>query len=121
MQKKILIVEDDRELNRLYYTILKDAGFVVESIAKGDDALMVIKRFRPDLILLDIFLPRISGFEIVDQLRQNVDLAKIPVIVLTNVYIDRQNLLKRGIMHCLIKAEVTPDQVIAKIQEVLKK
>lgn len=117
--KIILLVEDDLELNKLYQAILRDAGFLVQSITNGADALRTIKQGIPDLIILDVFLPKVSGFDILTELKKDPLLQKIPVIVLTNVYIDRQELLKHGIEHCLIKSEVTPDQVIEKIQQLL--
>ena len=74
--KIILLVEDDLELNKLYQAILRDAGFLVQSITNGADALRTIKQGIPDLIILDVFLPKVSGFDILTELKKRPSFAK---------------------------------------------
>lgn len=117
-QKKILIIEDDEMLRDVYKEFLVSSGFVVDTAVNGEEGMLKIGTFSPDLILLDIFLPKMSGFDIIEKLKQDPMLSKIPIIVLTNIYIDKEELINKGVERCLIKAEVTPDIIVGKIHEI---
>lgn len=116
---KILIVEDEEALRELYIRVLSDAGFTVEDAASGEEALSKLAVFKPDLILLDLILPHINGFQVLDKIKQDPTLKGAKVIVLTNIYPDKKDLLDHGADDVMIKVEHTPDQVIKRIQEVL--
>lgn len=119
-KKKVLIVEDDLMLVGVYKDVIESEGFSVETASDGEECMTRLQSYVPDIILLDIFIPKISGFDIIDKLRQSPVLSKIPVIVLTNVYIDREELIQKGVKHCLIKAEVTPGDIVDKIRVILQ-
>ncbi len=119
-KKKILIVEDDFMLRDIYKDTLEGSGFLVEIAVNGEECLEKINTSIPDLVLLDIFTPKLSGFEVIDRLKQNPSFSNIPIIVLTNVYIDREELVKKGVEHCLIKAEMTPGGIVEKVNDTLK-
>ncbi len=119
----IFIVEDDKFLRELLVRKLKLQGFKTTAAIEGGEALKKIKEELPQLILLDLVLPGIDGFEVLKQLKQEPQTAKIPVIILSNLgqkeEVERG--LRLGANDYLIKAHFTPDEVIRKINEVLKK
>ena len=83
MDRKILIVEDN-ELNlKLFCDLLRAHGFEVEPVRDGRDAIERAQAFAPDLIIMDIQMPHISGLEVIEQLKQQTDLARVPVLAVT--------------------------------------
>lgn len=84
MEKKICIVDDDPTVITLVEAILKKQGFAVSSASDGLDALVKIKKERPDLVILDIMMPEINGYDVCYQLRFNKEFDKIPIILLTS-------------------------------------
>ncbi|MCA9407126.1 MAG: response regulator [Candidatus Omnitrophica bacterium] len=83
MAKIILIVDDDPTMIKLVGTILKKEGFIVETAYDGLDALAKLKKINPDLIILDVIMPEINGYDVCYQLRFNKEFEKIPIILLT--------------------------------------
>jgi len=82
--KKILIIEDEKILRELLSAKLLREGYDVETAKDGAEGLRVTQEVRPDLVLLDIFMPKLSGFEVLEILRNDVQLRNIPVIVISN-------------------------------------
>ena len=119
--KKILIVEDDQFLLQMYATKLELEGFAVLEATNGREGLKVAKKEKPDLILLDLNLPEIDGFEVLGQLRNDPETKDFKVIVLTNFsqkeHIDR--CLNLGADDYLIKAHFVPSEVVKKIKDIL--
>ncbi|MFA5954368.1 MAG: response regulator [Patescibacteria group bacterium] len=120
--KRILVVEDDQFLRDLLQRKLKAEGFLVETAIEGEGALEITKKTKPDLILLDIILPGIDGFTILERLKQDPDLAMIPVILLTNLgqRDDVDKGLKLGAVGYLVKAHFTPGDIVEKVRSTLK-
>ena len=120
--KKILLVEDDPFLIDIYTTKLKDSGFDVKVAADGDEALGTVKEEKPALVVLDVVLPHIDGWEILSQLKSDKELKKIKVIILSNLgqKEEVEKGLKLGATKYLIKAHYTPSQVVEEIKKVLK-
>jgi len=118
MKKKILIVEDDQFLHKILAMKIKAAGFDVISAYDGESALKKIKE-RPDLILLDLILPQMSGFEFLGEIKINEEYKKIPVIVLSNLgqEEDIERAKSLGAVDYLVKANFSIDEVIKKIKE----
>ncbi len=119
---KILIVDDDLVYIRIYQLKLKNDGYDVEIANDGEEALLKVETFKPDLILLDIMMPKIDGFEVLKQLKKNSATKNIPVIMLTNLGGDEANILKGidlGAVSYLIKSAYTPKEVVQKIKEIL--
>src|SRR4030095_6930363 len=81
--KKILLVEDDDTLAEVYKTRLHAEGFDLKRVPNGEEALAAALEFKPDLILLDIMMPRVSGFDVLDILRNTPETTNTKVIVLT--------------------------------------
>ena len=122
MEKKILIIEDDKFLRELVSQKLIKEGYKIVEASDGEEGLKKIKEERPDLILLDLILPGIDGFEVLSRAKEDSFLAKIPVIILSNLgqVDDIERGLKLGAVDYLIKAHFTPDEIIEKIKNVLK-
>lgn len=118
---KILLIEDDSFLSSMYVTKLEISGFEVEAAEDGESGLEKVKSFNPDLVLLDIILPKMSGFEVLENIRKDADTKDIPVIMLTNLSQrdDVERGLDLGAQDYLIKAHFTPSEVVTKIKKYL--
>ena len=121
--KKILLVEDDSFIIDIYITKLKEVGFSVQSAVNGEDAIVKIKQSRPDLVLLDIVLPQVTGFEFLQEIKSMPELKNVPVIVLSNLGQKKEveKGLSLGAAKYLIKAHYTPTEVVEEIRTVLNK
>lgn len=120
--KKILIVEDDVFISEMYANKLQKAGFEVSLARDSQEALSKLKEIRPDLILLDIVLPKIDGFEVLKTIKNDPKFKKIKVVLLTNLSEaeDIKKGLELGADAYLIKAHSTPSEIIEKIKEILE-
>ncbi len=115
---KVFIVEDDISLVRMYTIKLKKEGYDVNSSTIGKVAAEMIEGFMPNIILLDIMLPDISGLEVLKEIKANPKLKNIPVIMFTVLpeVIALKKALGLGASSYLIKSETTPDALIKYIQ-----
>jgi len=122
MAKKILIVEDDKFLRELIARKLTDEGFDIVEAVDGEDGIKKIKETKPDLVLLDLILPSIDGFEVLSRVKGDVSLASIPIIILSNLgqKEEVEKGLDLGAADYLIKAHFTPGEIIEKIKNILK-
>ncbi len=115
--KKIIIVEDEEILRNLLQKKLLAEGYEVDIAEDGEVGLLKIKENKPDLILLDIIMPKMGGFEMLEELQKDESLLDIPVIVVSNsgqpVEIDRAQ--KLGVKDWLVKTEFDPQEVIEKV------
>lgn len=112
--KKVLIIEDDQIVANIYRNKLSQAGFHVEVAVDGESGLELMPSFRPDLVLLDLMLPKMSGVDVMKSIRARADFQKTPIIVFSNTYLTNmvQDAWKAGAAKCLSKANCTPKQVI---------
>jgi DNA-binding response OmpR family regulator len=118
----ILIVDDDQLLVRMYQKKLENDGYIVITAEDGVKALEKIAEFIPDLILLDIMMPRLNGLELLKKLKLTEQTKNIPVILLTNVGAseeDSQRGLELGAVAYIVKASNRPAEVVTKIKEIL--
>jgi len=118
MNKKILLVEDDLFLSSLLGNRLKKEGFEVIPVKVAGDVIKTARDSRPDLILLDLILPGKSGFEVFEELKLDVEAAKIPVIIISNLGQegDVQRGKELGAVDYIVKAKITMDEMVAKIK-----
>lgn len=118
---KILIAEDDRFLRAAYQAKLTKSGFEIQTATDGEEAIEILKTFTPDLILLDLIMPKKNGFAVLEDISKNPSLAKIPVIVSTNLgqKEDRDRALSLGAKEFIVKSDISPDQLIEKIRHYL--
>ena len=121
MKKTILLVEDDPFLADIYKTKLEKSDFQVILVTDGEKALMTMEESKPNLLLLDIVLPTIDGWEILRKIKKNNSLKDIPVIIISNLGQkgEVEKGLAAGATKYLIKAHYTPSEVVKEIKEVL--
>ena len=122
MSKTILIVEDDKFLRELIVQkLIREKYEVIEAI-DGEQGIKKIKEEKPDLILLDLILPGIDGFEVLARMKDDPEISSIPTIVLSNLgqKEDVEKGLKLGAVDYLIKAHFTPGEIIEKIRKYIK-
>lgn len=121
MATKLLLVEDDVSLALMYQTLLTNHGYEVQHCGDGEKALAMAVTFQPELILLDVMMPKLSGFDVLDILRNTPATARTKIIMLTALDSpsDRQKAMDRGADDYLVKPEVSTTDVIMKIQNQL--
>lgn len=123
MTQKILIVEDEPFLRKVISDQCRERGYVGDEAVDGKEALQKIKKDKFDLILLDLLLPDIDGFEVLTQLKKDPALSNIPVLIISNLGQGEE--IKKGLSlgaeDYFIKAHVTPSEIIKRIQEILEK
>ncbi|CRH93514.1 sigma-54 dependent response regulator [Chlamydia trachomatis] len=117
-KKKILLVEDDEVLASVYRARLEMEGFEVEEVHDGEKALSVAINFRPDLILLDVMMPKINGFDVLDILKNTPETMNIRIIMLTALSqeADRDRAEKLGVDDYLVKSQVVIADVIERVK-----
>ncbi|MCD5385019.1 MAG: response regulator [Candidatus Pacebacteria bacterium] len=121
MALKILVVEDDKFLRELITQKLIREGYDVKGAVDGEDGVIKIKEEKPDIILLDLILPGIDGFEVLTKVKDDPELKDIPVLILSNLgqRDDVERGLKLGAVDFLIKAHFTPGEIIEKIEKIM--
>jgi len=120
--KKVLFIDDDKYIVSLYLDIFGSAADIYFKVARdGTEGFVTTKNWRPDLVLLDILLPRLEGLGYLQKIRETEDLAKTPVIVVSNVD-DADHIAKAealGIEDYWVKSDVPPAMVLEKVRKVL--
>ncbi len=121
MPRILLIVEDDPLMARLYQKIFTFEGYKVELARNGIEGLEKVRTTKPNLILLDIMMPEMHGFEVLDKLKADPETKKIPVVVLTNLAggQDVELALSKGAVRYIIKSEYEPKEVANIVKEIL--
>ena len=123
---RILLVEDDAILVEMYQAKFELEGHEVVVATNGEECLEVLKDYKPELILLDILMPKLNGFHVLKEIKKEPDLRQIPVILLTNLgeaEVDMNQELANalGVADYLIKSRHTPDEVVEKVVRALNK
>jgi DNA-binding response OmpR family regulator len=119
---KILLVEDELTLHKALKEFLEEAGFEISSAFDGEEAVALAKSGKPDLILLDIILPKKDGFEVMADLKQDKKIQKVPIVLLTNLE-SAENIQKAfdaGATTYLVKSNYKLEDIAKKIKEILK-
>ena len=121
MAKKILIIEDDVTLAQNLLQMLRSGGFEVLVAHDGETGFRQAQEIKPDLVLLDLVLPKKHGFKILEEMQKNPELEPIPKIVLTNLETphDIERAFSFGIKAYLVKANYSLPEVLKKVEEVL--
>lgn len=119
--KTILLVDDDLTLREMYEERLKMEGFNIVQAVNGEEALIKAKESKPNIILLDIMMPKVNGFDVLKELKATPDLKDIPVIILTALIqdVDRVQGKKLGAVDYIVKSETMPGEVITKIKNAI--
>jgi two-component system alkaline phosphatase synthesis response regulator PhoP len=121
--KKILLIEDEKILREMYIKKLSEVDFRVEEAREAEEGLLYLKKSLPDLVILDILLPRKDGIFFLKKIRENPKTKDLPVIILSNLddKETKQRAQKLGVKDYLIKTDYTPWQLVNKIKEFSKK
>lgn len=121
MNKKILFIEDESALQKTLGDVLEQEGYKVIGAADGEAGLKSAKIENPNLILLDLVLPKMHGFEVLKALKSDESTKDIPIIVLTNLESmgDIEKAIELGATTYLVKASYTLEEVISKIKKVI--
>jgi DNA-binding response OmpR family regulator len=121
MAKKILLVEDEIALASVYMTRLVAEGYEVESVSDGQSAITRAMQMQPDLILLDVMIPKVSGIQVLKTLREDESTKRIKVIMLTALSQDnyKDKAEKLGISGYLVKSQVVIADIIAHVKGVI--
>jgi len=119
--KKILIIEDDQIVANIYRNKFSVEGYSVEIAHDGHSGVESIRSFRPDAVILDLMLPKITGVEVMKTVRAEPDFQKLPIIVFSNTYLSNmvQEAWKAGATKCLSKANCSPKQLIEVVRSTL--
>ena len=123
MKEKVLIVDDTEFYQRAYQTKLLSAGYLTRVAGNGVEALKALMTEKPDLILLDLMMPIMDGFKVLQAVRANPDLQNVPVIVFSakGASDEISKAFEAGANDFLVKATTTPNKVVEKIKEILQK
>lgn len=119
--KRILLVEDDDSLASVYATRLQAEGFDVKRVANGEEALATALTYKPDLALLDVMMPKVSGFDVLDILRNTPETANLKIVMLTALSqeSDIERAKQLGVDEYLIKSQVVIADVVDRIRNIL--
>lgn len=119
-RRKVCLIDDEADIRDMYTVALTAEGFDVVSAENGDVGLALVHSERPDIILLDLQMPTLDGFDVLKALRSDKDIAKIPVIILSNT--DNEDAFRKAgdfdVRFFLIKALTTPKKVAGAVREV---
>lgn len=121
MSKKILFVEDEPALQKTFTEVLIQEGYEVLNAFDGEEGLKLAQTGKPDLILLDLILPKVHGFDVLKMLKEDPVTKEIPVIVLTNLEAtaDVEKALELGATTYLVKASYNLEDVVQKVKDAL--
>ena len=123
MKKKILIIEDEEILLNLLQKKLTNEGYDISIARDGEEGLLKMKEIKPNLILLDIIMPRLDGFGVLEKIIKDEELKKIPVIIISNSGqpVELERAKKLGAKDWLIKTEFDPQEVVSKVIKAIGK
>jgi two-component system phosphate regulon response regulator PhoB len=121
-KKKILLVEDDKALANVYVSRLQLEGFDVQHVVNGEDALSAAVTYQPDLVLLDAMMPKITGFDVLDILRNTPETMNMRIIMLTALSQakDKERAEQLGVDDYLVKSQVVISDVVDRIKHHLE-
>ena len=117
-QKKILLVEDDDALASVYQIRLEAEGFSIKRAPNGEDALAMALAYKPDLVLLDVMMPKVSGFDVLDILRNTPETANVRIIMLTALSqeADKERAMSLGVDDYMVKSQVVIADVVDRVK-----
>jgi DNA-binding response OmpR family regulator len=120
--KTILFIEDEPNLQKTVGQILEQEGYEIKSALDGEIGLQLTRKEKPDLILLDLILPKLDGFKVLEELKKDETTKNIPVIVLTNLEseVDVERAMELGATTYLVKANYELEELVVKIKDILK-
>jgi DNA-binding response OmpR family regulator len=120
--KRMLIIEDDQLVGSIYRHKFQSEGFEVELASDGEAGWNAVRTMQPDVVILDLMLPKLNGVEVLKRIRATPKWRELPVIVLSNAYLSNliQDAWRAGADNCLVKANCTPKQLLEVVQKTLR-
>ncbi len=121
MSKKVLIIEDDHFLSSLMKARLEKEGFSTAQAFDGEEAYNFLKQSKPDLIVMDLIMPKVSGFELLENISVDPQISKIPVMILSNLgqESDIQKVKRLGATQYFVKVKTSIDELVGKVKDIL--
>ena len=117
---KILLIEDDKIILEMYQDKFTNEGFEVITANEGQEGFQKMKSNLPDIVLLDLIMPKVNGFEFLKLVKADPSLKNIPILVLTNIFADAEDLVKNwGVEYFLLKSNYTPENIVSKVKDIL--
>ena len=116
---KVLVIDDDPQIRDIYAQEFSRLQFEVENAINGLEGIKAIKENMPDIVLLDLIMPEKSGFEVLEAVKSDPNIKHIPILVLTNILADFEDLVKQGAADCLLKVDQTPGDIAEKVKRIL--
>jgi DNA-binding response OmpR family regulator len=119
---KVVVADDDRMLRRAAETTLRRCGYAVSTASDGEEALRLIRAELPNIVVLDLIMPKVQGFDVLQALKQDVVTSTIPVIVLSSLAQerDRQEALDLGALACLDKSTLSMGELVKQVEATLE-
>ena len=120
--KKILYIEDEMHLRKMLADLMRQAGFEVFEAPDGELGIKIMTEEKPNLVLLDLILPKKDGFEGLSEIRKNEETKNIPVVVLTNLEekFDIERTMSYNVCAYWVKTNYKPEEIVEKVKEILK-
>lgn len=121
MNKKVLVIEDDRFLSSLMKARLEKEGFSTAQAFDGEQAYSFLKQEKPDLIILDLIMPKMSGFELLENISVDPQISQVPVMILSNLgqESDIQKVKRLGATQYFVKVKTSIDELVEKVKDLL--
>ena len=118
---KVLIIEDDPPYRKIYKRKFEVSGYIADVAENGEEGLEKMRSFKPDIVFVDLMMPKMDGFQVLDNAKADPELKNIPIVVLTNLSTsdDANKVLEKGAVAILVKSDTEPNAIIAKAGEVL--
>jgi len=119
---KILMIEDDAAMRRLYKTAFTKKNYQIEEAADGEEGIRRVKEGKPDLILMDVMIPRKNGLEVLSELKADPTTKDIPVLALTNYSgdLDPSPAVEKGALMLIIKSNHEPQEIVGIVEKALE-
>ena len=119
---KILLIEDDKIILEMYQDKFAHEKFEVLTAHEGQEGFEIMKSAKPDIVLLDLIMPKVNGFEFLKLVKADPSLKQIPILVLTNIFADTEDLVKKwGVDNVFLKSNYTPEDIVTKVHQTLQK
>ncbi len=115
----VLVVDDDRDGREMYTATLGASGFRVEQAADGFEAVDKSYKLRPDLILMDLLMPRLDGWEVIGWLKSNRNTQDIPIVAVTGAQQEQRDLARRAGVHSVLVKPCPPERLLKEIRGIL--
>lgn len=120
---KVLIIEDDPPYRKIYKRKFEVSGYTADVAENGIEGLEKMHSFMPDIVFVDLMMPKMDGFQVLDNAKADPKLQNIPIVVLTNLSTssDADKVLQKGAITILVKSDTEPNAIVAKANEILGK